>query len=202
MARRRGGLTFKDMVCDHLLSLDPPSKFKNLKYLSDNADNIRSDLGYFTCLYSAFMEFDEDKLREIIFEFLNKWPTNTDKSVLEKAASAIVYSYHYKTVHGHPPSETVSKRFRDAISGLILVDEREDPKEKARAKRKQKDMGDDVAIKLREMPIEDMLAWETELGVPADKVQKHKELYERNKGMARMQIGLQIRKHLPANQTQ
>jgi hypothetical protein len=75
---------------------------------------------------------------------------------------------------------------RDSRPKAVVEEER-----KKESKARHRDVGDEVAQKLREMSIEDMLKWEEELGADAATLEKHRSIDQA--GRQRMSVGNKIR---------
>ena len=196
---KMSGLTAKQVYGKRLLALKPED-FPNPNTFTKNGE---PDIHFATIMNSTFSEqFSVGQLSEIIFAFYKKWPVSRSHSELVDMTSALVYYTHYKFWHRVSTiPERVEKRLKGLIDRIELGDKKPSliAREKRRKRSGSKDVGDEVAMRLRGMDIGTMVEWEKELGVTEDVIQKQLKLSQKSMGLARMQISNRIRKMVNAS---
>lgn len=154
----------------------------------------RVSWGIICDLYDTFMDhYDEEQLAAIIRGFTGKWPHVRNHFKLVCGVGSCIENRHYELFYRKPKSEKIIKDHQERLVGLnlridkpMVADEK-----KKKSKAKHRDVGDDVAEKLRGMSLEDMLAWEKELGADDATIEKHRNINQA--GRARMSCGNKIR---------
>ena len=148
-------------------------------------------------LYENFMDsYSDDQLAEIIHGFTGSWPHTRNHLILVSGAGSCIENLHFEFLHNKPHTKKFNDSHREFIIRLNLHNkkrgngsEKKDNKEKK--KKNPRDIGDEIAQKLREMSIEEMLAWEKKLGADDATIKKHKSIDQA--GRQRMSVGNAIR---------
>ena len=152
-------------------------------------------------------------LENLIHLLYKKWPLNRCEKDWVLGVRRAVQARFYKEIYGHDPSEAVLARNLEAEELLQLSEEippetkiRKPPKEKkvkilgtesskviideAASFPKPKKEKTEFSIKISGMTLEEVIKWATEVGVPADKIEKHQS---KPLGLAKMNISNMIR---------
>ena len=156
------------------------------------------------------LKWDLENLVHLLYK---KWPHNRDEKAWKLGVRRAVQARFYKEIYGHDPSEAVLARNLEAEKLLQLSEEippetkiRKPPKEKkvkilgtesskviideAASFPKPKKEKTEFSIKISGMTLEEVIKWATEVGVPADKIEKHQS---KPLGLAKMNISNMIR---------
>lgn len=146
-------------------------------------------------LFDTFQRYTQDQLAAIIHGFLGQWPHTANELDLALGAGACVEQTHYEALFHKPMSDKVKGTHREYFERLKLGEGRPnfivEEERKKESKARHRDVGDDVAQKLRSMSIEEMLKWEEELGADAATLEKHRKIDQA--GRQRMSVGNKIR---------
>lgn len=165
-----------------------------------------------TSLVLSFRDIDNltvNGLTELIFLLFNKYPNTRYVDVLRHGAKRGVQIRHYEKVFGRKPSDKLLATDERYTHLLDLQDMpyveppveklEEKPKEEEKPKpikeKKQRECKEDkpkteFSAKIKVMPLDEVIKWAREVGVPDDKIQHHSS---KSLGLAKMNLANMIR---------
>ena len=156
-------------------------------------------------------------LEHLVHLLYKKWPHNRDMKAWKLGIRRAIQARFYKLIYGHDPSPEVLARDKEAEELLKLLEEppeetkiKREPKEKKVKMTKNKPVPGETVTpivpadspilpkkeksefskKVSGMSLEEVIKWATEVGVEAEKIDKHKS---KPLGLAKMNISNMIR---------
>lgn len=152
------------------------------------------------------LKWDLENLVHLLYK---KWPHNRDEKSWKLGIRRAIQARFYKEIYGHDPSPEVLARDKEAEDLLLLSEEIPETKTKPPKDKKVKkpQVGENTEMttsdapkpkkeksefgkKISGMSLEEVIKWATEVGIPAEKIDKHKS---KPIGLAKMNISNMIR---------
>lgn len=187
--------------------LDFNSLKENLHYAHDKPNKTLSGTQILDRFSNYVNGLDNKSIREIIKLLFHKWSHNPRTTILKRSIKRSIQNRYYKEIYGFEIPAHVQKTDDKCFEELILKDEPytppqppqlkefKPPKPQKQAKKKEKPPKPTTKFskKMQELDLPDVIKWAKEIGVPEDKIAKHKE---KPLGLAKMNIGNLIRNKL------
>lgn len=159
-----------------------------------------------------------DSLLELFHALTGKWPLQTSKEVLVTTICRVIQTKFYSRLFDKEPPEQILQADQGMLALVGLGDNKpvilkpkpqqrkrcemesakettqeETTQEETKEKKTTKKPKSEFSQKISTMSIEDIIKWAQELGVPAEKIDRHKD---KPLGLAKMNLGNLIRPKL------
>jgi len=138
-----------------------------------------------------------DGLRSLTYQLYNKWSESSRRQTLIIGIKRKVQANFYEQLYGKQPSEAVIKLDKIAESLLCLSDKqpgfvKQQTTEDGKVT-KPKTYKNEFSKKIAGLGLDEVIKWALEIGVPQEKIDKHKG---KQLGLAKMNISNMIRAKL------
>lgn len=143
-------------------------------------------------LIADLQSWNNERLHKFLYKVHGRWPQTRIKSALIRGATRAFQTKFYQELYGKPISDTIKAEDEKAIKELQLGSKgiiMEVPSESGE-KTVVKKFKDELSQKIGTMSIDDVITWAKNLGVPQEKIDKHKN---KPLGLAKMNLGNLIR---------
>jgi hypothetical protein len=145
-------------------------------------------------LISDLQKWNNERLHKFLYKVYGKWPQTRIRTILIRGATRAFQTKFYQELYNMPISDLTKSEDEKAIRELRLGSKgivMEVPTENG--EKKVKKFKNEFALKIGTMDITGIIAWAKSLGVPQEKIDKHKD---KPLGLAKMNLGNLIRKRI------
>ena len=163
-------------------------------------ENFRTTFGaqgaYLQNAARSIEKLNIDALRQLIYELFGMWAQTKDKQTLIAGVKRGIQTRYYKQLFGREPTEAILARDEEVKKSLILkpmevqMTEATTPVTPEGAKPEKPKQKTEFALKVKACSLDDLIKWAIDVGVPQDKIDKHKS---KALGLAKMNIANMIR---------